>query len=286
MLKAFEKTLPKYRRVTRLASRNSSGQSQATTDDEEMQKFSQRARRMWDMNGPDVPLHYLNELRVPLIRNALLNYPLEGQADCHTPKPLKGYSILDVGCGAGILTEPLARLGASVTGVDPVEENIIVAREHAAEDPSLSDTLQYECCTVEDVASRSHQFDVVVASEVLEHVSHLDVFVSQLCATVKPGGYGVFTTINRTLFSYITAILLAEYVARLLPVGTHQWEKFITPSELEKLLKGNGFSVIFQRDTWYNPLLGRWSWCSCSGVGYAMVASKPPLVDGDDNISE
>lgn len=182
------------------------------------------------------PLRALNQLRVPLIRDTLT-----GGRKLTTSKPLNGYSCIDVGCGGGLLCEPLARLGASVTGIDPSQSSIQAAEEHRDWfSSSLSENLNYKMTSIEDfVVNESHhnQFDAVVASEVLEHVQDLDLFIKCCEKLIKPGGNLIVTTINQTLAAYIIDILIAEKVLGLIPQGTHQYELFISPTSLQKLVE-------------------------------------------------
>jgi 2-polyprenyl-6-hydroxyphenyl methylase/3-demethylubiquinone-9 3-methyltransferase len=184
---------------------------------------------------------------------------------------LKGLRILDIGCGAGLLSEPLARLGAEMTGIDPAEENIATARAHAVESGV---TVDYRDTTAEELAASGEQFDVVLAMEVVEHVNDVPSFVLTCASLVKPGGLFFAATLNRTLKSFALAIVGAEYVLRWLPRGTHQWNKFVTPEELETAIEDAGLSVTGERGVIYNPLADRWQLSSDMDVNYMLVAAR------------
>ncbi|KAL5457148.1 hypothetical protein EMCRGX_G034388 [Ephydatia muelleri] len=248
---------------------------EATVKKDEVDKFA-TINDWWDPQARSARgLHSMNQLRVPLIKDALLKRPLASHHD-EVATPLEGYTVLDVGCGAGLLCEPLARLGARVKGIDPVANSISVARDHASLDPVLSGRLTYECCTMEDLLTAHEQYDAVVASEVVEHVADVGLFIKQQCQLVKPGGVAVLTTINRTLTSYALAIVMAEYVLGLLPRGTHTWSMFCTPEELAGHLAATGMKVDQVRGMSYNPLNNQWSW-GYQWVNYAIQARKPVL---------
>lgn len=253
--------------------------AQSTIDEEEAEKFRELSDTWWDECGEFQALHTLNDLRVPLIRDAaMLSRRDGGQKGASSPQiaaPLQGHLILDVGCGGGILTEPLARLGATVTGVDMVEENISMARKHASHDPAIRGHLKYIHGTAEDlVGTESGTFDVVVASEVLEHVSDVEQVVSTCVDLAKPGGSVIFTTINKTMASYVLAIVGAEDILRVVPHGTHNWEKFIPPENLQELLEHYGCDVKLVNGMMYNPLTHRWSWTDILACNYAIHAIK------------
>nr|DBA26527.1 TPA: hypothetical protein GDO54_010771 [Pyxicephalus adspersus] len=189
--------------------------------------------------------------------------------------PLSGVKILDVGCGGGLLSEPLGRLGAAVTGIDPLEDNIRTAILHKSEDPVLDKLIQYKPCTLEEIVEQNiESFDAIVASEVVEHVNDLESFIQSSFQVLKPGGSLFITTINKTKISYILGIVLAEKIMSIVPEGTHDWDKFIPPEELERLLESNGFVVDTLRGMLYNPLMGSWSWFDDTSVNYAVHASK------------
>ncbi|KAM8937570.1 ubiquinone biosynthesis O-methyltransferase, mitochondrial isoform 1-T1 [Lycaon pictus] len=194
----------------------------------------------------------------------------------HQPgKPLSGMKILDVGCGGGLLTEPLGRLGASVIGIDPVDENIKTAQHHKSFDPVLDKRIEYRACSLEEIVQETAEtFDAVVASEVVEHVIDLETFIQCCCEVLKPGGSLFITTINKTQLSYALGIVFAEQIAGIVPKGTHTWEKFISPEKLESILESNGLSVQTVTGMLYNPLSGYWHWSENTSLNYAAHAVK------------
>ena len=199
--------------------------SGGTANQQELDKFAAMAGEWWNVNGVCQPLHSMNRLRVPLVRDCLVSSGL-AQDPALSDTPLAGIRILDVGCGAGILSEPLARLGANVTAIDACELNIEAAKIHAKLDPSLATRLQFLCTTVEEhCESVSDLYDAVVASEVIEHVDNPGMFVNKCASLLRPEGSFFLTTLNRTTRSWLAAIIGAERLLGLLPPGTHQWEK-------------------------------------------------------------
>jgi 2-polyprenyl-6-hydroxyphenyl methylase/3-demethylubiquinone-9 3-methyltransferase len=241
---------------------------QASVDPREVEQFSKLAARWWDPRGPMAPLHKLNPLRLAYIRD---NTAEHSGRDPNKLGCLKGLRMLDIGCGAGLLTEPLARLGAEMTGIDPAEKNIAAARTHAVE---TGVTVDYRDTTAETLAAAAEQFDVVLAMEVVEHVVDVPSFVATCASLVKPGGLMFAATLNRTLKSFALAIVGAEYVLRWLPRGTHQWDKFVTPEELEAAIEDAGMAVIGERGVIFNPLAARWQLSSDMDVNYMLVAAK------------
>jgi 2-polyprenyl-6-hydroxyphenyl methylase/3-demethylubiquinone-9 3-methyltransferase len=240
----------------------------STIDPAEWAHFEKIAQLWWDASGPFWPLHRMNALRAGYIRDQLVErLGLETDATL----PLKGLRILDIGCGGGILSEAIARLGATVHGVDMVEKNIRIARAHA-EGQGLG--VEYECCTAEALAARGERYDAVLNMEVVEHVADLPLFMHSCASLVRPGGVMLVATINRTLASFISAIVGAEYVLRWLPKGTHHWRKFPRPEELEALLMGDRLAVVERRGMAVNPLNRQLRLVSYLGVNYMLVAIK------------
>lgn len=240
-----------------------------TVDAAEVARFSALAATWWDTRGKMAALHKLNPVRLAYIRDATC------QQFGRDPKRvgcLTGLRILDIGCGGGILSEPLARLGASVLGADPSTTNIEVAKLHAAQSGVAVD---YRAATAEALSEAGERFDVVLAMEVVEHVADVDLFVRKCADMVKPGGLMVAATLNRTIKSFALAIVGAEYILRWLPIGTHQWDKFITPAELETTLEEAGLRVIGETGVVYVPFADRWRLSDDSDVNYMMVADKP-----------
>jgi 2-polyprenyl-6-hydroxyphenyl methylase / 3-demethylubiquinone-9 3-methyltransferase len=240
-----------------------------TIDPAEHAHFEKLAQRWWDPNGPFWPLHGMNALRAGYIRNQLVRqFALTPDAEA----PLRSLRVLDIGCGGGILSEAIARQGATVHGVDMVDKNIRIARAHA-QGQGLD--LHYECCTAEALAARGERYDAVLNMEVVEHVADLPLFMRSCDSLVKPGGMMLIATINRTVASFMGAIVAAEYVLRWLPKGTHHWRKFPKPRELEALLRADGLTVIDQTGMTLNPLTHRFRLIPYLGVNYVLVAVKP-----------
>lgn len=240
-----------------------------TLDPEEVRRFAATAGEWWDPNGKYRPLHKLGPARLAFIRSRVLRHFDLSES---TMRPFDGLSVLDIGCGGGLVSEPLARLGARVTGIDPGEENIAAARRHA-EPQGLG--IDYRACRAEDLVAAGKTFDVVVCLEVLEHVPDQASFVRLCAELVRPGGLLLLSTINRTLKSYALAIVGAEYVLRWLPIGTHRWDWFVMPDELVRYLGAAGLAPPSFEGLIYNPLADRWSLSSDCDVNYMAAAAKP-----------
>ncbi|CAJ1061955.1 ubiquinone biosynthesis O-methyltransferase%2C mitochondrial isoform X2 [Xyrichtys novacula] len=268
--------------------------SHTTVDPDEVRRFQSLSGKWWDEQGEFAALHAMNDLRVPFIRDNLLSV----HRARHPGRPLAGLTILDVGCGGGLLTEPLGRLGAEVLGIDPVEDSIGTARLHSSYDPDLRDRVSYKACSLEELSAEEEegeseelevsQYDAIVASEVVEHLADLETFAFCCSNVLKPGGSLFITTINKTNLSYALGIVVAEQLLRIVPSGTHDWEKFISPEELERLLESNGFSVQSVQGMLYNPLSGAWSWTNSTAINYALHAVKvrdDPLPDQTEESS-
>lgn len=223
-----------------------------TVDPAEIERFQAMAGTWWDPDGPMKPLHQLMPARLRFLRQAILEHT--GRTG-DGARPLEGLCVLDIGCGGGLVSEPLTRLGASVTGVDAAEKNIAAARAHA-EAGGLQ--IDYRHGTAEDLAETGAQFDVVLALEIVEHVADLGQFVDALSRLVSPGGLVVFSTLNRTPKAWALAIAGAEYVMRWLPRGTHTYAKFVKPSELAARCRGAGLRVTGLTGLVFSPLAG-WS---------------------------
>jgi 2-polyprenyl-6-hydroxyphenyl methylase/3-demethylubiquinone-9 3-methyltransferase len=239
-----------------------------TIDPAEVARFDALARDWWDPKGPMAVLHRFNPVRLAFVRDEACAH---FGRDPKRMRALEGLSLVDIGCGGGVLSEPLARLGAAVTGLDPAPANIAVARAHA-EKSGLA--IDYREETIEAVVESGRRFDIVLAMEVVEHVADVEAFVAACCAAAKPDGLLVMATLNRTLKSYALAIVGAEYLLRWLPKGTHDWEKFVTPAELCAAIEGNGFTVGTQTGVVFNPLTGRWSTARDMDVNYMLAASR------------
>lgn len=245
--------------------------SQTTVDSNEVKHFLALAHKWWDEQGVFGPLHSMNDLRVPFIRDNLLKTTANHQPG----KPLCGIKVLDVGCGGGLLTEPLGRLGASVIGIDPVDENIKIAQHHKSFDPVLHKRIEYKVCSLEEIVEETAEtFDAVIASEVVEHVIDLETFIQCCYQVLKPTGSLFITTINKTQLSYALGIVFSEQIAGIIPKGTHTWEKFVSPEKLESILESNGLSVQTVTGMLYNPFSGYWHWSENTSLNYAAHAVK------------
>jgi 2-polyprenyl-6-hydroxyphenyl methylase / 3-demethylubiquinone-9 3-methyltransferase len=239
-----------------------------TVDPEEVARFERLAATWWDPRGKMGVLHKFNPVRLGFIRDAAC------RRFGRDPKRLDSLArlrILDIGCGGGILCEPLARLGAHVVGADPAAANIEAAKLHAS-DSGL--TIDYRVTTAEALADAGERFEMVLAMEVVEHVADVPLFVKRCAEMVKPGGMMVAATLNRTLKSFALAIVGAEYVMRWLPRGTHQWDKFVTPNELEAALERHGLHVTDETGVIYNLFADRWEISTDMDVNYMVTAVK------------
>ena len=241
----------------------------ASIDPAEVEKFSSIAAEWWDPKGKFGILHKFNPVRLEYIRDNIIRH---FNADASKRRPLEGLRLLDIGCGGGLLCEPMARLGANVMGIDPSEKNIKTASVHAGEQ-ELS--IDYRAESAESLAARAEQFDIVLNMEVIEHVADVDAFLKSTVDLVKPGGLMFLATINRTAKSFALAIVGAEYVLGWLPKGTHQWEKFLLPEEIETSLRGFGLVMRETVGVTFNPLTNEWRQSRDTGVNYMMLAEKP-----------
>lgn len=226
--------------------------SASTVEAAEVAKFEAMAAEWWDPNGKFKPLHMLNPCRLDYITRQIAG---EFDRDLTQEKPFAGLKILDIGCGGGLLSEPMARLGASVIGADAAARNIPVAKVHA-EQSGLE--IDYRHTTAEDLAAEGYKFDVVLNMEVVEHVADPALYLSACHVLLRDGGLHICSTINRNPKSFMMAIVGAEYVMRWLPKGTHEWHKFITPDELFNLLRGAGLDPVDRKGFVFNPV--SWSW--------------------------
>ena len=235
----------------------------------EVAKFDAIGDAWWDPDGPMAPLHRLTPLRLEWARDMIARRfnrdPLAGA-------PLAGLELLDVGCGAGLFVEPLARLGANALGVDPSAASIEVARRHAEETGAK---VAYRVAAVEELAAEPKRFDVVSAMEVIEHTTDPAGFVAAAASLLKPGGLFLASTINRTLRSFAFAVVGAEYVLRWLKPGTHRWEQFVTPQELSEAARAARLKVMDRTGVVYDPLRRAWRLFPDLGVNYLFAAKKP-----------
>jgi len=243
---------------------------QSTVDPSEIAKFEAMAAEWWDTNGKFKPLHMLNPCRLDYITSQIA---AEFDRDLTKPNAFAGLRILDIGCGGGLLAEPMARLGADVVGADAAERNIPVAQVHA-EQSGL--TIDYRHTTAEDMAAAGEQFDAVLNMEVVEHVADPLSYLTACRELLKPGGIHICSTINRNPKSYMMAIIGAEHVMRWLPKGTHEWSKFITPDELFDLMRNAGLDPVDRKGFVFNPVT--WSWKLSDkdlSVNYVTASLKP-----------
>ncbi|MFP1631196.1 bifunctional 2-polyprenyl-6-hydroxyphenol methylase/3-demethylubiquinol 3-O-methyltransferase UbiG [Zhengella sp. ZM62] len=244
-------------------------QGQTTIDAAEVERFSRMAAEWWDPRGKFRPLHKFNPVRLDYIRETVIaHFGLDPRAS----RPFEGLRFLDIGCGGGLLSEPMTRLGASVTGADASEVNIEVARIHAAESGLEID---YRATTAEALADAGERFDVVLNMEVVEHVADVNLYMRKCAEMVKPGGLMFIATINRTMKAWGLAIIGAEYVLRWLPKGTHQYEKLVTPAEIDAALAPTGMTVLERSGVSYNPLADRWARSRDLDVNYMVLATRP-----------
>jgi 2-polyprenyl-6-hydroxyphenyl methylase / 3-demethylubiquinone-9 3-methyltransferase len=240
-----------------------------TVDPVEVARFSALAADWWDPAGKMGMLHKFNPVRLAFIKDAACR---QFGRDPKRLDSLAGLRILDIGCGGGILSEPLARLGGEVVGADPALPNIEAARLHAA---GTGLAVDYRATTAEALAEAGERFDMVLAMEVVEHVADVALFVQRCAEMVKPRGLLIGATINRTLKSFALAIVGAEYVLRWLPRGTHRWDKFVTPNEFEAALERHRLHVIAQSGVVYDLIADRWQLAGDMDVNYMLVAEKP-----------
>lgn len=225
---------------------------QSSINPAEVAKFEAMAAEWWDPHGKFQPLHQMNPCRLDYITSQIA---AEFDRDLTRPKPFAGLRLLDIGCGGGLLSEPMARLGAEVLGADAAPRNIPVAQLHAQQSGL---DIDYRVTTAEDLAAMGEQFDVVLNMEVVEHVADPQAFLTTCQTLLKPGGLMICSTLNRNAKSFALAIVGAEWVMRWLPKGTHDWAKFITPDELYEMIRGAGLEPVDRKGMVFNPL--GWSW--------------------------
>ncbi len=247
--------------------------ARTTIDQTEVDRFSAMAAEWWDPTGKFRPLHKINPVRLAYIRDKVAaNYGRDPKGH----NPLAGLRVLDIGCGGGLLSEPVARMGADVLGADASERNIGIARTHAAQSGVAVD---YRAVTAESLAADGETFDVVLNMEVVEHVADVDFFISTCASMVRPGGLMLISTINRTFKAAALAIIGAEYVLRWLPKGTHQYEKLVRPEELEAPLTANGMTVEERIGVFFNPLQNQWNLSPDTDVNYMILSRRPATTD-------
>ncbi|MEQ1577379.1 MAG: bifunctional 2-polyprenyl-6-hydroxyphenol methylase/3-demethylubiquinol 3-O-methyltransferase UbiG [Hyphomicrobium sp.] len=239
-----------------------------TLDPAEVERFQRIAGEWWDAKGKFRPLHKLGPARLTFIRDEIVRHFNKTSGGL---KPLAGLTVLDIGCGGGLVSEPVARMGAKVTGLDPGEENIVAARAHA-EPQGLP--IEYRIGLVEDLAAAGEQFDAVLCLEVVEHVPDVGAFLKTCAGLVRPGGVMILSTINRNIKSYALAIVAAEYILGWLPRGTHQWERFVTPGELTRFAADAGLTSPRLSGMTFDPLRDVWSLSSDTDVNYLMAVGR------------
>lgn len=250
-----------------------SEQARSTIDQSEVDRFSAMAAEWWDPTGKFRPLHKINPVRLAYIRDKVSqNYG----RDPKIHRPLEGLRILDIGCGGGLLSEPVARMGADVVGADASERNIGIAQTHAAQ---TGVEVAYRAITAEALSAAGETFDVVLNMEVVEHVADVDFFISTCASMVRPGGLMLISTINRTFKAAALAIIGAEYVLGWLPRGTHQYEKLVRPEELEAPLSKSGMEILERTGVFFNPLQNQWNLSPDIEVNYMMLARRPAVTE-------
>jgi 2-polyprenyl-6-hydroxyphenyl methylase/3-demethylubiquinone-9 3-methyltransferase len=241
----------------------------STVDPAEVERFARIADEWWDPRGKFAPLHQLNPVRVGFIRDRAAAH---WRRDALSGSPLHGLSLLDIGCGGGLLCEPMARLGGQVTGIDAAARNIATASLHAA---GQALAIDYRATTAEAMAESGAQFDIVLALEIVEHVADVDLFLQSVGRLTRPGGLVFLSTLNRTAKAWALAIAGAEYVLRWLPRGTHDWRKFLKPSEAVRGLRGGGVEAKEIVGVVYSPLSRAWSLNKRDlDVNYMLYGSK------------
>lgn len=239
----------------------------SSRDQQEIDGFSALADQWWESDGPFAPLHQLNPARVRAIATLCSDH---FSTDLNSQKPFKNKTLWDVGCGGGLVAEPMARMGFNVIGMDASAENIRAAQHHA-EQACLS--IEYRVGIPEELPAKPHRFDVVLALEVIEHVADIETFVNGLTEKVAPGGVLLFSTINRSLKSMAMAKVAAEYLLRWVPAGTHTWSKFVKPSELAKYVRQAGFNVTAINGLSFNLANGEWTTSDDVSVNYIIAAT-------------
>ena len=242
--------------------------SSTSIDPDELAKFTAMAEDWWNPHGQFKPLHKFNPTRLAYIRDKLCDH---FDRDPHADKPLQGLRLLDIGCGGGLLSEPMARLGAAVVGADASEANIKTAALHA-EQQGL--TIDYRAVTAEQLVVKSETFDAILNMEVIEHVADPQAFMNSCGRLMKPDAIMFLATLNRTLKAFALAIVGAEYVLRWLPRGTHEWDKFITPKELANMAENAGLEFFTSTGVSFNPLTDKWRQSGDMSVNYMGVTRK------------
>jgi len=239
-----------------------------TINSKEVKKFSDISQEWWDENGKFKPLHKFNPIRIEFIKNKIIeNFKLKSKE-----LPLKNIEIADIGCGGGLICEPLAQMGAKMTGIDASKKNIEVANIHAQESGLK---INYQNIDISDFANKKKKFDVVLALEVVEHVDNIEEFIKFTTKCLKKDGILLIATLNRTISAYVKAIIGAEYLLRWLPVGTHDWRKFLKPSQInDMVLKQGDFKLLEEKGFDYNIFNDNWKLTDNLDVNYIMLFKK------------
>lgn len=239
-----------------------------TIDTDEIQRFSEIADEWWNPDGSFRPLHKFNPVRLSYIRDSVCRH---FKRDQRSLTPFKDLKILDVGCGGGLIAEPLARLGAVVTGIDASSQNVEIATTHANNN---NINIDYQTTTPEEIVESGQTFDVVIALEVVEHVSDFDLFIDCCSALTSENGVLILATLNRTPKSFVLGIIGAEYILRWLPRGTHNWNKFVRPSEIAAALRRSDIEITDVSGLAYNPLSSTWQVSKDVSVNYIVMGEK------------
>lgn len=242
-----------------------------SVDPSEIEKFSAMADDWWNESGKFKPLHKFNPVRIKYIKDNLISHFDLSES---SSKPFAGLKVLDIGCGGGLLSIPMARLGGDITGVDASEKNIKIAKTYAKNNNIKIDYLH---TTAEELASSGAKFDVILNMEVIEHVEDVESFMRSCCSMLKPGGLMFVATLNRTVKSFAFAIVGAEYVLGWLPKGTHEWNRFLKPSEINRFFEASKLALIDSTGVGYNPLKDEFSLSDDMGVNYILIGEKEPI---------
>ena len=239
----------------------------STINKEEIQKFSKLADEWWDVNGKFKPLHMFNPIRIEYITEKIKHH---FKINSNKTNFLNGLEILDIGCGGGLISEPMARLGGKVTGIDASEKNIQVAKIHSKKSKLKINYINKSPEQLENIK----KFDIILNLEIVEHVDNVSLYIKSCHNLLKKDGLMFTATLNRSFISYFKAIIGAEYILRWLPIGTHDWNKFLKPEELEELLKNQKFSTIDIKGLGFNPILNKWKKTDNLSVNYIINSSK------------
>ena len=238
-----------------------------TINKDEIQKFSKLAEEWWDVKGKFKPLHMFNPIRIEYLLEKIKDH---FKIDNNAPIPLQNLKILDIGCGGGLISEPMARMGGLVTGIDASEKNIKVAELHSKKNNLKINYLNKS----PEQLKEFEKFDIILNLEIVEHVDNVDLYIDSCYQLLKKNGLMFTATLNRTLTSYIKAIIGAEYILRWLPIGTHEWDKFIKPEELEKIFVSKKFKTIDIKGLKFNPFIKKWKKSNDLSVNYIICSVK------------